>query len=598
MTAMSARTTPARVPDEEVLEHLARLLSSKTFQQVDRLKRFVRFITDEVVAGRGADLKEYVIGVHVFEREPSFDPRTDPIVRVQARRLRARLDRYYREEGHADGIIIELPKGGYAPVFRRREGATPARASLGEAMAGRNTITVRAHTDCSPGATLTAFCCGLADEIVHALVSTTRLRVIAPRAGTGPGVDAEAMRHENGLIVEGSVRMTQSQARVTTRLVDGWSGQVLWSRADDVSPGDPIDGQQRITAALVERVKPGRLDDATASASRVSENLAARNLYLQGRYHLDQRTEDGLLKAVEFFERAVVEDAQYSLAYSGLADAHGLLAHYGVLGPADVWAKAASSAASAVMLDGLSAEAHTSLAHVHATQDWDWPGAEREFLHSIRLNWRYSTAHHWYAMSCLVPMGRLDTALEHMQTAQALDPVSSIISRDLAVIHLYRRDLESALEQCDHTVALNPHFAPAYVTLGMVQEQRKDFDESVAAFRRAADLAPRSPRTHAALARTYALSDRGDQAREALATLQALAASRYVSPFEFGPVYLALGAREEGFRWLARACDDRCFELLALAVDPRFDDVRTAPELAAIVGKLGLTAPGRPAPTA
>ena len=82
-------------------------------------------------------------------------------------------------------------------------------------------------------------------------------------------------------------------------------------------------------------------------------------------------------KAVEFFEKAVVEDTQFALAHSGLADAYGLLAHYGVLGPADVWAKAASSAASAVMLDGHSAEAHTSLAHVRATQDWDFSGAER-----------------------------------------------------------------------------------------------------------------------------------------------------------------------------------------------------------------------------
>ena len=594
MQARSASATNLRVPDEEVQDHLARLLASKTFQQVDRLKRFVRFITDEVVAGRGTDLKEYVIGVQVFGRESSFDPRTDPIVRVQARRLRARLERYYREEGHADGVIIELPKGGYAPVFRHRDaGAAPVRASLGEAMAGRNTISVRAHADCSAGATLGAFCRGLTDQIVHALVATTRLRVIAPRqaetsgaAGRGPD--------ESGLIVEGSVRLAQGRAHVTTHLVDGWSGQVLWSSADEVSPADAVEGQQRITAALVDRLKPGLLEGG-AGIARVSENLAARNLYLQGRYHLNQRTEDGLLKAVEFFERAVIEDAQYSLAYSGLADAYGLLAHYGVLGPADVWAKAASSAASAVMLDGLSAEAHTSLAHVHATQDWDWPGAEREFLHSIRLNARYSTAHHWYAMSCLVPMGRLDTALEHMQTAQALDPVSSIISRDLAVIHLYRRDLESALEQCDHTVELNPYFAPAYVTLGLVQEQRKDFDESVAAFRRAADLAPRSPRTQAALARTYALSDRADQAREALATLQTLAGSRYVSPFEFGPVFLALGERQEGFRWLTRACDDRCFELLALAVDPRFDEVRRSKELTAITARLGLAVPAAPA---
>ena len=198
-------------------------------------------------------------------------------------------------------------------------------------------------------------------------------------------------------------------------------------------------------------------------ARKQSDNLAARNLYLQGRYHLNQRTEEGLQKAVEFFEKAIVEDTQFSLAHSGLADAYGLLAHYGVLGPADVWAKAASSAASAVMLDGHSAEAHTSLAHVRATQDWDLSGAESDVpTRAFSSIPRYPTARHWYAMSCLVPMGRLDEALEQIRLAQSLDPVSSIIAREVAVIQCYRRDFEAALDQCDHTIELNPHFAPAY----------------------------------------------------------------------------------------------------------------------------------------
>ena len=92
--------------------------ASKTFSQVERLKRFISFIVGETVDGRGGDLKEYVIGVQVFGKEPSFDPRTDPIVRVQARRLRTRLARYYRDEGNSDELIVDLPKGGYAPVFR------------------------------------------------------------------------------------------------------------------------------------------------------------------------------------------------------------------------------------------------------------------------------------------------------------------------------------------------------------------------------------------------------------------------------------------------------------------------------------------------
>src|SRR6185369_16333144 len=105
----------------------------------------------------------------------------------------------------------------------------------------------------------------------------------------------------------------------------------------------------------------------SSGAPRPNENLAAHNLYLQGRYHLNQRTEEGLRKALDFFERALVEDAQYAAAHAGLSDACGLLTHYGVFAPAELWTKAAASATSAVMLDANSAEAHTSLAHVKST---------------------------------------------------------------------------------------------------------------------------------------------------------------------------------------------------------------------------------------
>src|SRR5207245_1392426 len=204
-----------------------------------------------------------------------------------------------------------------------------------------------------------------------------------------------------------------------------------------------------VAAAIFHKLEQELTDKRVGYGVRgPSENLAAHNLYLQGRYHLNQRTEEGLRKALDFFEKALIEDAQYALAHAGLADAYGLLAHYGVFGPAEVWSKAASSAATAVMLDANSAEAHTSLAHVRSTQDWDWAGAEREFQRAISLNPRYATAHHWYAMSCLVPLGRLDEALNEIRIAQSIDPVSSIVARDLAVVHFYRRDFEMALEQC------------------------------------------------------------------------------------------------------------------------------------------------------
>ncbi|HXI29334.1 MAG TPA: tetratricopeptide repeat protein, partial [Vicinamibacterales bacterium] len=323
-------------------------------------------------------------------------------------------------------------------------------------------------------------------------------------------------------------------------------------------------------------------------ARRATENMAARNLYLQGRYHLNQRTEEGLRKAVDFFEKTLAEDAQNAPAHSGLADAYGLLNHYGMLGPAEAWTKAASYAASAVMLDGNSAEAHTSLAHVKSTQEWDWASAEREFQRAVALNPRYATAHHWYATSCLAPLGRLDQALDEIRIAQSIDPVSSIVARDLAVVHFYRRDFETALDQCDHTIELNPHFAPAYWILGVIQEHRREFDESIAAFQRAIQLAPRASRMHGALGRSFALSGRRKQAVDVLRTLESNAKQGYVSPMEFAWIHVALGDVDLGFKWLAKACEERAFDLISMKVDPRFDLLREDRRFAAIARQLGV----------
>ena len=288
-------------------------------------------------------------------------------------------------------------------------------------------------------------------------------------------------------------------------------------------------------------------------------------------------------------EKATLSASEYALAHAGLADAYGLLAHYGVFGPAEVWTKAASSAATAVMLDAESAETHTSLAHVKSTQDWDWANAEREFQRAISLNPRYATAHHWYAMSCLAPLGRLDEALNEIKIAQSIDPVSSIVARDFAIIHFYRRDFEMALEQCDHTIELNPHFAPAYWMLGVIQEQLKDFDESAAAFQRAVHLSPQTPRMHAGLGRTFALSGRRKQALEVLQKLEAYAKERYVSPLEFAWIQFALGDLDLGFKWMEKASDDRAFDLISIRVDPRFDALRGDRRFAAIANHIGVT---------
>lgn len=472
--------------DESATGQLNRILASKAFRQADRLKRFLAFIVEETIAGRGERLKEFVVGVEVFGKDDSFDPRNDPIVRVQARRLRAQLARYYHEEGNADELVIELPKGGYAPVFKPLK-KSPATRPTTPGLVSRNTILALPFSDHSPLGNQESFCQGVCQEIIETLTGMEAIRLIA---WNGPAdafghydVREIAERLNVATIATGSVRMSGDEARITMSLIDSQSGCYIWSKSIDRKMENIFAIQEEVARAIAAQVETELAAGAHARGLRhPTQNLAAYNLYVQGRYHLSQRTEEGLRKAVEFFEKSIVEDARYAQAYSGLADAFGLLGHYGVLSPAEVWTKTASNAAWAVLQDENSSEAHTSLAHVKGTQDWDWLGAEREFQRAIELDPRYATAHHWYALSSLAPLGRLDDALAEIALAQALDRISPIIARDLARIHYYRQDYEAALEQCDHAIELNPHFTPSYWMLGLVQEQRGDFDESAAAF--------------------------------------------------------------------------------------------------------------------
>jgi serine/threonine-protein kinase len=494
------------------------------------------------------------------------------------------------EEGQHDEILIELPKGGYAAVFKRREAAT-ARRQVPAALARRNTVVVLPFADHSAGHELDYFCQGISEEIIHALSKLETSRVVARDLSQLSLPDGSAIgdsRLNAGVIVTGSVRKAGEDLRVTAQLVDGANGNYLWSESFDRKSTNIFAVQEEVAQAVLKRLQAGLGRSGADGTRKPTENLAAYNFCLQGRYHLSQRTEEGLRKAIEFFDKVIAEDPRYAQAYSGLADAYELLGHYGVLAPADVWTKAASNAAWAVLQDENSAEAHTSLAHVKATQDWDWLGAEQEFKRSIELDPRYATAHHWYAVSCLAPLGRLTEALDEVILAQALDPVSLIIARDVAVVYYYGRDFEAALDQCDHAIELNPHFAPAYWTLGLIQEQMGDLDESLAAFQRAIQLTPHSPRMRAALARSLAMYGKHKESQEILVELKGLSEKRYVSPFELASVHFALGQADTGFEWLKKAFQDRCFELISINVDPRFDSIKSDARFAPLHGQLGL----------
>jgi tetratricopeptide (TPR) repeat protein len=364
----------------------------------------------------------------------------------------------------------------------------------------------------------------------------------------------------------------------------------LWSETYDRELKDVFAIQEDISRAIVDalKIRLSPPDSGDAVSGRPTENLKAYTLYLKGRYYWNTRTEEGLRKGIESFQHAIAEDPRYALAHCGLADSFTLLGNYGVALPTEVRGAAKAAATRAVELDGRLAEAHTSLGHVRATYDWDWSGAEREYQTALKLNPRYATAHHWYAITVLAPLARLDEALSEIMRAQELDSISLSINRDVGVILYYRREYEAVIEQCHRILSLESTFYGAHWLLGLAYEQLGLYQEAVQEFQKGYELADGAPRMLGALGHGYALWGKRQEARDALAKLMELARERYVSPFEMALIHIGLGDSAKSFEWLRKVREVRSYELIFLRVESRYDPLRTDKQFLTLLERLGL----------
>jgi TolB-like protein/Tfp pilus assembly protein PilF len=585
---------PENVSGQAISAQLEKILASATFASSERLSRFLRVAVQGAAQGHSSQLKEYSLALSVFDKEDSFDPRLDAIVRVEAGRLRTRLKLYYESEGQNDKLIVELPKGSYVPRFAVRQNEpTEARQEEQRSSYSLNAIAVLPFLDHSPNRDQEYFCDGMTEELINALTHLRGLHVAAWTSasrlrGKTRDVWEVAEQLKVGTVVAGSVRRAGDRLRITVQLIGTADGRYLWSEIYDRQLQDVFSIQEEISQAIVAKLKVQIADGQSKHLiRRYTDNFEAYNLYLKGRYHWNRRSERSLRKGIEYFEQAIALDPRYAPAHSGLADSYSLLGNYGVLPPRKVKARALGAAETAVTLDPTLAEAHTALGHVRATYCWDWPGARAEYQTALSLNPAYATAHHWYAITYLAPLGLLDAALAQMEKAEELDPVSVSIKRDIAVILYNNRQYREAVEQSKGAIELDRGFAGAYWALGLAYEGMSRYAEAVEAFQKGLELAPDTPRLLGALGHAYSSWGERAKAEKVLERLNQLAADRYVSPFDFALVNLGLGDLDAFFEWLELACRSRCYELVSTGVDPKFDAVRSDVRFVKTMRRLG-----------
>jgi serine/threonine-protein kinase len=586
---------PAAEPGaEQICAQLNKVLANKLFTRSVRLCRFLRFCVAQMLEGNGNQLKEQIIGVEVFDRKPDYDPRIDPIVRVEARRLRAKLKAYYTSQGRGDQIMIVLPKGAYLPFFKARVAAHP-RAAL-EAVpqsSAHKSIAVLPFSNLTQGGGDDYFSDGLTEELIHLLTRIPGLRVVAwPSASQlrGRERDLAGIRQQLrvGAILRGSVRRTPDRVRVTAQLIDSASGDYLWSETYDRRLENVFAIQEEMAQAIVHALELKLAAPARPDLPRRAPNLACYNLCLQGRFHGNKRTAEGLQKSVERFEEAILADELCAEAHAGLADAYSLMADYGLLSPADAVPKARAAAERALELDPQSAEANVSLAFVRSLFEWKWDEAEKLYRAAIAANPGYSHARHWFAVDFLSPLGRCEEALAEVRIAHDLDPLSMIIREGLGYAHMICGDYSRALGIYRELADMDPGFYKSYSSMGRVLSLMGKYDLAVAALERARELAGPMPNILSGLGDVLARAGRRDEALGVLAELTALSQTRWVPASCFAIVHLGLGNHNEALSYLEIATERHEMPVIGLKSHPLYNALRPEPRFKRLLERIRL----------
>ena len=465
-------------------------------------------------------------------------------------------------------------------------------------------VAVLPFVDMSPQKDQEYFCDGMAEELINALTQIPALRVVSRTSSfqfKGRVDDVRAIGQRLGVstLLEGSVRTAGERMRIGARLTNAADGYQLWSSQYDREMKDVFAVQDEIAGSILAALRVTLIKAADAPIVQPHTGTPeVYKLYLKGRHEWNKRTEDGLLLSIEFFQEAIDRDPGYARAYAGLADSYVLLGIYGIRPPAEVMPKAKATAtraleeAAEISLPGQAdtglAAVYTTLACVKAVYDWSWAEAERDFRQAIERDPTYPTAHHWYAMNYLVPLGRFEEATREIQLAQERDPLSPAIQASLGLVHYFAGRLEEAAAALKKTLDTDASFAMAHFFLGQTYLQMQRAKDALAALGNATRLSPASAEFRAGLGNACALAGQTDRARRILGELKERRRERYVSAALIAEVHAGLGETGEALEWLEEAVEERSPELCWIGVRPAFGRLRSDSRFVEIVRPIGL----------
>jgi serine/threonine-protein kinase len=586
---MSANTAPDVVPAAAVREQLARIVNSPGFVSSARLSRFLTHIVNRTIEGDLDSLKEFSVAMEVFDRSSDYDPNIDAIVRVQARRLRAKLNAYYEEgTGRGDPVLIALRPGRYVPIFRWLDTEpSKQRGQIGAAVEPcRMSVAVLPFLNMSPEPDQEYFCDGISEEIINSLTHVSGLKVIARTSAfqfKGASVDIREVgqRLDADLVIEGSVRKAGDKLRITAQAVQTESGHHLWSETFRRELKDVFAIQEEIAQSVAGLLRL-HMPEARPHVHASDRNLEAYTRYLKARVLIYQQSPETLRAALRQLRELIEVFPDYALAYSGIAEANGHLALFGIISGRAVYPEMKATAERGYALDPESGETCAVLGGVRAWFEYRRDEAYRLYDRALKLQPGLARTYRYRAMALLCERD-IKAAESGLLRSTELDPLSASDCARMAYLHYVKGAYPSAAEDLEQSFELDRDYPEARFYLGLLRFRQANYDGVVECLSQSG-----FPLHIGLLAAAYARQGCESRARECVEKLSRLATCEYVSPLAEALGAIGMKDFDLAFERLNEAIEDKTAFVNLLAIEPFFEPLRSDARFTKLLKRLNL----------
>ena len=386
-----------------------------------------------------------------------------------------------------------------------------------------------------------------------------------------------------GAVIVGRLTQHGDTVNVETEMVDVSNGSQIWGEQYQRKASDIATLQDDIASDISGQL---RLKVSGEGKKHATENAEAYQLYVKGRFYMEQRTREGIYKALDQFNQAVAKDPNYAQAYAGLADAYILLFDREWISSLEASPKIRGAAQRAIELDSTLAEPHAALAVLKEEADWDWAGAETEYRKAIALNPNDATSHHWYSV-LLENLGRFKEALAEIEKAMALDPASPQINANHADLLIRLDRSEDEVAELTKLIAANPDFPPnygfrasAYWRLG---NQDAYVTDTVMTMKKNG-----RPERAEAFATGYRTAKLKGACTALIEVLKNESQREYVAPYEIATYYALMGDRDHTFEWLEKGYAERSGRMEYMKVEDSLEPFHSDPRYIDLLKRMGL----------